>query len=158
MAPDPAIAFGERYDPGARMLSACQLSMDEDRVFYLCGDMHQYERRPLPSGSLHVIAGGGGAFLHGTRISPSPSGPAAKAWPDAHMTSQLNAQVPLRLMLGGGGFLVHALLAIVASLELGASLSGPKSFAGFIPYISRAGLSAALMFNSSADGSPSPAR
>jgi hypothetical protein len=130
VAPDPAIAFGERYDPGARMLSACQLSMDEDRVFYLCGDMHQYERRPLPSGSLHVIAGGGGAFLHGTRISPSPSGPAAKAWPDAHMTSQLNAQVPLRLMLGGGGFLVHALLAIVASLELGASLSGPKSFAG----------------------------
>jgi hypothetical protein len=128
VAPDPAIAFGERYDPGARMLSACELSLEEDRVFYLCGDMHHYERRPLPSGSLHVIAGGGGAFLHGTRISPSPSGPAARAWPDAAMTSQLNAQVPVRLMLGGGGFLVHAVAAIVASLELGASLSGPKSF------------------------------
>jgi hypothetical protein len=128
VAPDPAIAFGERHDPGARMLAACKLTLEKDRVFYLSGDMHQYERRPLPSGSLHVIAGGGGAFLHGTRISPSPTGPAARAWPDAQMTSRLNAQVPLRLMLGGGGFLVHALLILVASLELGASLRGPKTF------------------------------
>jgi len=129
IAPDPAIAFGERYDPGARMLSACKLAMEKDKVFYLCGDMHHYERRPLANGSLHVIAGGGGAFLHGTRISPSPSGPAARAWPDAQMTGKLNAQVPLRLMLGGGGFLVHGLLALLASIELGASLQGPKTFA-----------------------------
>jgi hypothetical protein len=129
IAPDPAIAFGERYDPGARMLSACKLALEKDKVFYLCGDMHHYERRPLPNGSLHVIAGGGGAFLHGTRISPSPSGPAARAWPDASMTRALNAQVPLRLMLGGGGFLVHGLLALLASIELGASLRGPKTFA-----------------------------
>jgi hypothetical protein len=128
VAPDPAIAFGERHDPGARMLAACKLTLERDRVFYLCGDMHQYERRPLPGGSLHLIAGGGGAFLHGTRISPSPSGPAAHAWQDAQATSRLNAQVPLRLMLGGGGFLVHALLALVASLELGAGLTGPKTF------------------------------
>ncbi len=127
LAPDPAIAFGEKHDPGARMLLSCQLSMEEDRVFYLCGDMHQYERRPLPSGSLHVIAGGGGAFLHGTRISPSPSGPAARAWPDARMTGKLNAQVPLRLMLGGGGFLVHMLLLIIASMELGANRGGPRT-------------------------------
>jgi hypothetical protein len=129
VAPDPAIAFGERYDPGARMLSACKLAMEKDKVFYLCGDMHHYERRPIAGGSLHVIAGGGGAFLHGTRISPSPSGPAARAWPDAQMTSLLNAQVPVRLMLGGGGFLVHGLLALLASIELGANLSGPKTFA-----------------------------
>jgi hypothetical protein len=129
IAPDPAIAFGERHDPGARMLAACKMTLDRDKVFYLCGDMHQYERRPLPGGSLHVIAGGGGAFLHGTRISPSPSGPAAKAWPDAQMTSRLNAQVPLRLMLGGGGFLIHMLLALVASLELGSGLQGPKTLA-----------------------------
>jgi hypothetical protein len=128
VAPDPAIAFGERYDPGARMLSACKLAMEKDKIFYLCGDMHHYERRSLANGSLHVIAGGGGAFLHGTRISPSPSGPAARAWPDAQMTGVLNAQVPLRLMLGGGGFLVHGLLALLASIELGAGLSGPKTF------------------------------
>jgi len=127
IAPDPAIAFGERHDPGARMLSACKLALDKDRFFYLCGDMHQYERRVLPNGSLHVIAGGGGAFLHGTRISPSPSGPAARAWPDAPMTRRLNAQVPLRLMLGSGGFLVHFLLLFVASLELGAELQGPRT-------------------------------
>jgi hypothetical protein len=129
IAPDPAIAFGERHDPGARMLASCKLALDKDRFFYLCGDMHQYERRVLPNGSLHVIAGGGGAFLHGTRISPSPSGPAARAWPDAQMTRRLNAQVPLRLMLGSGGFLVHLLLLFVASLELGAELQGPKTLA-----------------------------
>ncbi len=129
VAPDPALAFGERYDPGARMLSACKLAMEKDKIFYLCGDMHHYERRPLPNGSLHVIAGGGGAFLHGTRISASPSGPPACAWPNAQMTRKLNAQVPLRLMLGGGGFLVHGLLALFASIELGASLRGPRTFA-----------------------------
>jgi hypothetical protein len=128
VAPDPAIAFGERHDPGARMLLACKLQLDKDKVFYLCGDMHHYERRPLGQ-SLHVIAGGGGAFLHGTRISASPSGPAACAWPTASMTAALNAQVPVRLMLGGGGFLIHAALVLVASIELGASLQGPKTFA-----------------------------
>ena len=75
-----------------------------------------------PSGdSLHVIAGGGGAFLHGTRISTSPCGPAAFAYPNAAMTRALVAQVPVKLMLGHGGLLVHAALALIASLELGAS-------------------------------------
>jgi hypothetical protein len=110
------------------MLQSARLSLDKDKVFYLCGDMHHYERRAVGE-SLHVIAGGGGAFLHGTRISASPSGPAARVWPTAAMTAALNAQVPVRLMLGGGGFLIHAALALVASIELGASLSGPKTFA-----------------------------
>jgi hypothetical protein len=129
VAPDPAVAFGERHEPGARMLLSCKLALEKDRLFYLCGDMHQYERRLLPNGSLHVIAGGGGAFLHGTRISPSPSGPAACAWPDAQTTRRLNAQVPFRLMVGAGGFLVHLLLLLIASLELGGDLHGPKAFA-----------------------------
>ena len=74
VAPDPALAFGEKHEPGARMLSACRLSLERDRVFYLTGDMHHYERRAPGGESLHVIAGGGGAFLHGTRVSPSPWG------------------------------------------------------------------------------------
>jgi len=126
VAPDPAIAFGERYENGARMLQSCRLAMDKDRVFYLCGDMHHYERRPLGD-SLHLIAGGGGAFLHGTRISASPSGPAAHAYPNGAMTRALVAQVPVKLMLGEGGFLVHAGLALIASIELGASEQGARA-------------------------------
>ena len=58
IAPDPAIAFGEKHAPGARMLTSCRLSLERDPVFYLTGDMHHYERRKPASTSLHVIAGG----------------------------------------------------------------------------------------------------
>src|SRR6185295_5308384 len=102
------------------------ISMEKDTVFYLTGDMHHYERRPLGK-SLHVIAGGGGAFLHGTRISPSPTGPAACAYPTAAMTRALVATVPLKLMLGRGGFLVHVALAFIASIELGAAMKSTLS-------------------------------
>jgi hypothetical protein len=128
IAPDPAIAFGERYENGARMLQACRLSLEKDAIWYLCGDCHHYERRPLGR-SLHLIAGGGGAFLHGTRISASPSGPAARAYPNAAMTRALVAQVPVKLMLGHGGFLVHAGLALIASFELGAGEQGLRASA-----------------------------
>lgn len=123
VAPDPAIAFGERWDVGARMLTGCLLRLDEDRIFYLTGDMHHYERRVVGR-SLHVIAGGGGAFLHGTRIRPGPGGAPAREYPTGAMSRRLVAQVPLKLMLGGAGFIVHIAFAFVASLELGASLRG----------------------------------
>lgn len=116
VAPDPAIAFGEPWEFGERMLRACNLSLARDRLLYQCGDMHQYERRVV-GGSLHVIAGGGGAFLHGTRIVSDPN-PAARAYPDARTTRQLALQVPLKLMLGRAGYLVHIAAALIASMEL----------------------------------------
>jgi hypothetical protein len=121
LAPDPAIALGDRYEPGARMLSACKLTFERDRVFYLSGDMHHYERRPLGA-SLHVISGGGGAFLHGTRIEGGEARPAACAYPDAAESRRLVAQVPLKLMLGGAGYLVHIAFALLASLEFSAGI------------------------------------
>jgi hypothetical protein len=124
VAPDPAVAFGEKHEPGARMLSACRMSLETGRIFYLTGDMHHYERRAPGERSVHVIAGGGGAFLHGTRISRSPSGPAACAWPTASMSRRLVAQVPFKLMAGTSGFIVHLAFALVASLELSASARG----------------------------------
>jgi hypothetical protein len=132
VAPDPAIAFGESYEPGARMLSACKLSFDRDRLFYLSGDLHHYERRPPGNGgrSLSVIAGGGGAFLHGTRITPPKSGAAVSAYPDGATTRALVLQMPVKLMLGRAGYLVHLALALIASLELGAGLEGRAAFTG----------------------------
>ena len=121
IAPDPAIALGDPNEPGTRMLSACKLSFARDRVFYLSGDMHHYERRPLGA-SLHVISGGGGAFLHGTRIEGGEVHPAACAYPDATESRRLVAQVPFRLMFGGAGYLVHVAFALLASLEFSAGL------------------------------------
>jgi hypothetical protein len=123
VAPDPALAFGERWDHGARALTGCGLRMDQDRVFYLTGDMHHYERRTVGH-STHVIAGGGGAFLHGTRTSPAPAGPSAAAYPNAAMTRTLLAQVPFRLMAGRAGFMVHIGLFVLASLEVVAAHYG----------------------------------
>jgi hypothetical protein len=116
-APDPALAFGDPWSHGQGMLSACLLSLERDRVLYLCGDLHQYERR-IVGRSLHVIAGGGGAFLHGNRMTADPS-PAATAYPDARESRRLAVQVPLKLMLGRAGYLVHMAAALLASIELG---------------------------------------
>jgi hypothetical protein len=124
VAPDPAVAFGENHDQGARMLAACRLSLERDRVLYLTGDMHHYERRVVSAGSLHVIAGGGGAFLHGTRVSPPTGEPPARAYPSRATSRRLVAQVPLKLMAGSSGFILHIGFALVASFELGASARG----------------------------------
>jgi hypothetical protein len=124
VAPDPALAYGENHAPGSRMLSACRLSLERDAVLYLTGDAHHYERRAPGPASAHVIAGGGGAFLHGTRMARAPGGPAACAYPDAATSRRLLAQVPLKLMAGSAGFFLHELLAVVAALELAAAARG----------------------------------
>jgi len=122
VAGDPAMAYGHRNDPGARMLAACRLSLERDRVLFLAGDFHHYERRTVGK-SLHVIAGGGGAFLHGTRVTPypEPAGPPDAVYPDGPATRKLALQVPVKLMIGRAGLLVHLALGLLASLELGAA-------------------------------------
>jgi hypothetical protein len=124
VAPDPALAYGEKHAPGGRMLSACRLSLERDAILYLTGDAHHYERRVPGPKSAHVIAGGGGAFLHGTRMAPSPGGPAECAYPDAATSRRLLIQVPLKLMAGNAGFFLHELLAVIAAVELGAAARG----------------------------------
>jgi hypothetical protein len=125
VAGDPASAYGVRNDPGWRMLHACRLSMERDRVFFLAGDFHHYERRHVKQ-SLHVIAGGGGAFLHGTRIGPYPAdmGDPDVAYPSGAASRKLVAQVPFKLAVGRAGWLVHLALGMLASIELAAARQG----------------------------------
>ena len=128
IAGDPAMAYGLRNEPGAKMLAACRLSMERDRVFFLAGDFHHYERRAVGK-SMHVIAGGGGAFLHGTRVAPypEPAGPPAAVYPNAHASRALAVQVPIKLMIGRAGYLVHLALALVASVMMSMAHRGPLS-------------------------------
>lgn len=123
---DPAIAYGERNDPGARMLSATGLALERDRVLFLGGDFHHYERRDIGR-SIHVVAGGGGAFLHGTRIPPSDDPPQA-AYPDAETSRRLVYQVPLKLALGRAGLLPHLALALLVGPVLAAAHRGTSAF------------------------------
>ena len=106
------------------MLAACHLTLESDRVLYLSGDLHHYERRAVGE-SLHVIAGGGGAFLHGTRIPPSPRGPAARVYPDAATSRRLALGLPWKLMAGTAGFLPHMLFGLLGAIQLRALGRGP---------------------------------
>jgi len=125
VAPDPALAYGEPNEPGMQLLNACHLSLETNRLLYLTGDVHHYERQAVAD-SLHVIAGGGGAFLHGSRIAPDAgSAPPVVVYPDKSVSLRLALGMPLRLMLGTAGFLPHGVFALLAAIELSALRRGP---------------------------------
>jgi len=124
VAPDPVTAMGERNTPGIDILKACGLSLTHDETFYLTGDSHHYERRVVGP-SMHVIAGGGGAFTHGTRVHHYPQGrEPACAFPDQPTSRRLAASVPLQTMLGTAGILPHLGCAALAALEIVAFRAG----------------------------------
>jgi hypothetical protein len=99
--------------------------MEKARMFYLTGDVHHYERQTVGK-SLHVIAGGGGAFLHGSRIAPEAgSAPPELVYPDKKTSMRLALGMPVRLALGTAGFLPHLLFGLLAAIEMGALSRGP---------------------------------
>jgi hypothetical protein len=122
LSADPALAYGEVNPPGAELLKSTGVSLEEDSMLFLSGDFHHYERTTIAA-STHIVAGGGGAFMHGTRITPLPEPKAAlghvqhpgdaapavsaAAYPDARASRRLVVGVPWKLMLGRAGYLVH---------------------------------------------------
>jgi hypothetical protein len=125
VAPDPALAYGEPNEPGVRLLDATGFKLRSSRLLYLTGDAHHYERQHV-GGSLHVIAGGGGAFLHGTRIAPTAgSRPPEVVYPDKRTSRRIALGMPLKLATGTAGFLPHATFAALAALEIVALRRGP---------------------------------
>jgi hypothetical protein len=127
LASDPALAHGEPNEPGTMLLEACHLSLASNRLFYLTGDVHHYERQKVGD-SVHVIAGGGGAFLHGTRIAPDAgSAHPERVYPDKKTSLRLARGMPPRLATGIAGFIPHVLFGLLAVIELSALRRGPIS-------------------------------
>jgi hypothetical protein len=125
VAPDPALAYGEPNEPGMKILEACHFSLASDKLLYLTGDSHHYERRTVAD-STHVIAGGGGAFVHGTRIHRDSNGASPQCvYPDRRTSLRLALGMPLRLALGTAGFLPHGVFALLAVIEIIAFRHGP---------------------------------
>jgi hypothetical protein len=109
--PDPVYPFGEPSPTGTAMIEALRLDLAARDTFVLTGDIHHYER--LERGPLlHVIAGGGGAFLHPARIAPGGL-PRAATWPGAEQSRRLLRKVPWKLARGRSGFLPHAALLLL---------------------------------------------
>jgi hypothetical protein len=141
VAPDPALAYGEPNEPGARLLKATGFTLTSDRLLYLTGDAHHYERQAV-AGSLHVIAGGGGAFLHGSRIAPTAgSRPPEFVYPDKKTSLRIALGMPPRLAAGAAGFLPHLAFAILAALEIVAVKRGAVPYA-----LATAGLTLVTIF------------
>jgi hypothetical protein len=108
--PDPVYAFGEPSPSGTGMLESLGLRLGSRPHFILSGDIHHY-RREEEGPTLHVTAGGGGAFLHPAAFHPGR--PAEVEWPDIRQSRALLPSVPIRIALGRAGFLPHLLLAVV---------------------------------------------
>lgn len=122
LLPDPVYHFGVPSRTGTQMIENLQLELATRETFILSGDIHHYER--LRHGqALHVIAGGGGAFLHPARIAAGGLEPSV-VWPSVAQSRWLLRQIPWKLALGRSGFLPHfallllSLLAVLLSTQL----------------------------------------
>jgi len=105
MLPDPVYHFGDPSRTGTQMVENLHLDLANRETFVLTGDIHHYER--IDQGKLlHVIAGGGGAFLHPARIAAGGITPTV-AWPGVTQSRKLLREVPWKLALGRSGFLPH---------------------------------------------------
>ncbi|MBP9112212.1 MAG: hypothetical protein KBF88_05350 [Polyangiaceae bacterium] len=113
VAPDPAWAFGEPHEIGQVILKGVEVT-PRDKALYLTGDVHHYERRTIDN-LMHVIAGGGGAFVHGTRNRPYATPPDA-VFPDGASSRRMALAIPWKMTIGRAGFLVHFAFAGVGLL------------------------------------------
>lgn len=112
--PDPVYAFGEPSRTGTQMVESLQLDLVSRDTFLLSGDIHHYERIETKK-VLHVIAGGGGAFLHPARMAKGGLSPTV-LWPGVAQCRVLLREVPWKLFLGRAGLLPH--LGMVALFAL----------------------------------------
>jgi hypothetical protein len=109
--PDPVFAFGVPAKPGVQVIEKLNLDLEGRETFVLTGDLHHYER--LEGGkALHVIAGGGGAFVHPARIARGGVTP-KKVWPSPDQSRRLLRGVPWKLALGRSGWLPHLCLLVM---------------------------------------------
>jgi hypothetical protein len=96
------------------MVESLQMDLIGRETFVLAGDIHHYER--LEGGkTLHVTAGGGGAFLHPARIAKGGLPPVV-SWPGVAQSRALLREVPWKLFLGRSGYLPHLGLAALFAL------------------------------------------
>lgn len=107
---DPAQAFLEPSAAGMEILDGLDLSLERDQLLVLSGDTHHYCREEM-NGSVHVTAGGGGAFLHPACITRGGKKPPAAEFPGPKASLALALQVPWQIVHGRSGFLVHLVLA-----------------------------------------------
>lgn len=108
LLPDPVYRFGVPSGSGTAMLESLRIDLGARDHFLLSGDVHHYQRIENDR-LLHVIAGGGGAFLHPARVAKGGL-PAQAMWPGAAQSKKLLGQAPWKIARGRSGILPHLVL------------------------------------------------
>lgn len=121
VVPDPARAWGEQRPHGVATLESLGIDMASAPTLLLAGDIHHYERsREGPS--VHVVAGGGGAFLHGARVAGRGAYAVEAEFPGPGASAALLRRLPLHCALGRAGGLLLAVFAAADAIALWAHL------------------------------------
>lgn len=116
--PDPVFAFGQPSPTGGESIRALRLTLSARPHLVLSGDIHHY-RRDVDGPTVHVTAGGGGAFLHPAQIARRDGRIAVTEWPGPAQSRALLLQVPWKIALGSSGVLPHlAALAVFSPILL----------------------------------------
>jgi hypothetical protein len=108
LLPDPLFRFGAPSRTGTAMIQTLGFDFHARPHFVLSGDVHHYERS-ADDGMLHVIAGGGGAFLHPAPVVGGRR-KAERRWPSSQESRALLGGVPWKIARGRSGFLPHLVL------------------------------------------------
>jgi hypothetical protein len=117
VVPDPARAWGESRTHGSATLESLGIVMDKNPTLLLAGDVHHYERSH-EGRSIHVVAGGGGAFLHGARVAKDSAYRVEAEFPGPRASWKLLMQLPLFCALGRAGWLLPAIFAVGDAIAL----------------------------------------
>jgi hypothetical protein len=118
--PDPVYAHLEPSDTGVATVRAIDLDLENTPNLILSGDIHHYNRM-VEGPTMHVTAGGGGAFVHGAPLRPRRQRP-VKEWPGPIASRSMLLRVPLHLMFGGAGWIPHVVLFLLFAPALGFGL------------------------------------
>jgi hypothetical protein len=110
--PDPLHDYLEPSHTGRGMLRALNLDPMRDPMLCIAGDVHHYERWQMGP-SVHIVAGGGGAFLHGVRMARGKRKVPLVEFPGPRTSLALLRSVPWRVATGGAGLIPHICLAVL---------------------------------------------
>jgi len=144
LLPDPILAFGKESRTGAASRDAIDLDTSKEGALVISGDIHHYRRERVGE-TLHVTAGGGGAFLHPAPMYRSGINEAEREWPSAEQSLSILRQVPFYIAAGRAGLILHAAMAAVflPTLVIGGAWAG---HAGLAPASVVAGILAAVAY------------
>ncbi len=123
VVPDPARAWGEARPHGVATLGSLGLVPGESPTLVLAGDIHHYERSS-DGPSLHVVSGGGGAFLHGARTAARASYGIDAEFPGKRASRRMLLALPFHVARGGSGWLVLVLFGLIDAVTLVPAASG----------------------------------